>query len=486
MRAGRSGCQAAGRTSSLRFRFQLPTALFRGICYKEHAFTEIVMKLWQDTYPLIISCARGLVPQTTQELMRLGYSILDSTENTVVVRGGMRDMMTLNLQLRTAHRVLVPLLRKHCGNLRYLYNDVYSIDWENLLEADGYFTVNSAVHNDTVRDTRMPSLVAKDAIADRMRDKCGGRPDSGRETYGAAIFLYWMDNEVIVYIDTTGEPLSKRGYRKLPGAAPMQETLAAGCILASGWDANSSFVAPMCGSGTPAIEAALLALNRAPGSFKSHFAFMAVKGYRLTIPGEHAGTSVRRRFGASPEQIWKDMVATAHSQERQDGMPPILATDIDPDAVETARMNAIAAGVFEYITFGVCDFAATKLPPPPGVIFMNPPYGERLTQGQTVNPEEDGTEDADVPDAVGAEKSTGEELEPLYGRIGDFLKQKGMGYTGCILTGNMDLSRKIGLRSASRVPFFNGPIECRMMIYDLYEGQKDAAAAADGGADDGV
>ena len=406
------------------------------------------MNIWKDTYPLIISCARGLVPQTTKELLCLGYQIVDSTENTVVVRGGMRDMMTLNLQLRTAHRVLVPLLRKPCGNLRFFYNDIASIDWENLLEADGYFTVNSVVRNDTVRDTRLPSLTAKDAIVDRMRDRCGGRPDSGRETYGAAVFVFWQDNELIVYLDTTGEPLSKRGYRKLPGAAPMQETLAAGCVLASEWDANTPFISPMCGSGTPAIEAALLALNRAPGSFKSHFAFMAIKGYRLTIPGERAGASVRQRFGASPEQIWKDMVATARAQERQGNMPPIIATDISPEAVETAQLNAIAAGVSEYITFGTCDFAATKLPPPPGVIFMNPEYGERL----------------------GADK----DLEPLYSRIGDFFKQKCVGYKGCILTGNMEMSRKIGLRSSRRVPFFNGPIECRMVVFDLYEGsQKD-------------
>ena len=404
------------------------------------------MNIWKDTYPLIISCARGLVPHTSKELIRLGYDIVDATENTVVVRGSVRDMMTLNLQLRTAHRVLVPLLRTECGNLRELYNDVASIDWENLLEPDGYFTVNSVVRNDTVRDTRMPSLTTKDAIADRMRDHCGGRPDSGRETHGAAVFVYWQENELIVYLDTTGEPLSKRGYRKLPGAAPMQETLAAGCILASDWDANSPFVVPMCGSGTPAIEAALLAMNRAPGSFKSHFGFMALKGYRQTIPGECAGTSVRRRFGASPEQIWKDKVATARAQERRQGLPPIIATAISAEAIETSQLNAIAAGVSEHITFNECDFAATKLPPPPGVIFMNPEYGERLGEGQ--------------------------DLEPLYSRIGDFLKQKCTGYTGCILTGNMEMSRKIGLRSVRRVPFYNGPIECRLVVFDLYEGSQ--------------
>ncbi len=402
------------------------------------------MNFWKDTYPLIISCARGLVPVTTTELTQMGYSIIDTTDTYAVIRGTMRDMMRLNLHLRTAHRVLAPLLRGNCRHLRELYDLVYSIEWENLLEADGYFTVNSIVRNDTIQDTRMPSLKTKDAIADRMRSICGGRPDSGRETHGAAIFVYWQDTELTIYLDTTGEPLSKRGYRKLPGMAPMQETLAAGCVLASGWDGKTPFVSPMCGSGTPAIEAALIAMNRAPGSFKSHFAFMAVKGYRITIPGERAGTSVRQRFGASPEQIWKDMVATAHANENTTGLPPIIATDIDHEAVETAHDNAIAAGVAQHITFNTCDFASTRLPPAPGTIFLNPEYGERL--------------------------GSGTDLEPLYSRIGDFFKQKCTGYTGCVLTGNMEMSRRIGLRSIKRIPFFNGPIECRMVVFDLYEG----------------
>jgi putative N6-adenine-specific DNA methylase len=404
------------------------------------------MNFWKDTYPLIISCARGLVPQTSAELTQMGYDIVDTTESYVVVKGNMRDMMRLNLQLRTAHRILAPLIRTSCRHLRELYDVVYSVEWEGFLEPDGYFTVNSIVRNDTIQDTRMPSLKTKDAIADRMRDSCGGRPDSGRETHGAAVFVYWQDTELTVYIDTTGEPLSKRGYRKLPGMAPMQETLAAGCVLASGWDAKTPFISPMCGSGTPAIEAALIAMKRAPGSFKSHFAFMALKGYRMTIPGEHAGTSVRQRFGASPEQIWKDMVATAHANENTSGLPLILATDINPEAVETAHTNAIAAGVAQHITFGTCDFAATRLPPAPGTIFLNPEYGERL----------------------GSET----DLEPLYGRIGDFFKQKCTGYTGCVLTGNMEMSRRIGLRSIKRIPFFNGPIECRMVVFDLYEGSE--------------
>jgi len=402
------------------------------------------MDFWKDTHPIVISCAKGLVPQTSNHLERMGYKIANRGDTTVTVNGGMRDIMRLNLQLRTAHRVLVPLMRSQCHNLDYLYHDMYQVPWDQFIEPEGYFTVNSIVYNDTVRDTRMPGLKAKDAIADKMRSVFGMRPDSGREFIGASIFIYWEGDNLEVYLDTTGEALSRRGYRKLPWKAPMQETLAASCVLESGWDGNTPFVAPMCGSGTPAIEAALIAINRAAGSFKSHFGFMSLNGYRQIIPGEKAGVSVRKRFGVSPEQIWKSMVAEAKEQEKTENLPPIIATDISEEAVEIARMNAIAAGVSQYITFSQCDFAATKVPEQKGVVFMNPEYGERM----------------------GEESKLGE----LYGRIGDFLKQRCVGYTGCVFTGSMELSRMVGLRSSRRVPFYNGPIECRLLVYDLFEG----------------
>ncbi|MDA3923685.1 MAG: class I SAM-dependent RNA methyltransferase [Kiritimatiellae bacterium] len=402
------------------------------------------MDFWKDTHPIVISCAKGLAPQTAKHLERMGYTITNRGDTTVTVNGGLRDIMQLNLRLRTAHRVLVPLMRTRCCNLDYLYNDIYEVPWDQFLEPEGYFTVNSIVYNDSVRDTRMPGLKAKDAIADRMRSAFGLRPDSGREFIGASIFIYWEDDNLEVYLDTTGEALSRRGYRKLPWKAPMQETLAAACVLESGWDGNSPFIAPMCGSGTPAIEAALIAINRAAGSFKSHFGFMSLNGYRQIIPGEKAGVSVRKRFGASPEQIWKSMVAEAKAQEKTEGLPPIIASDLSDEAVEIARMNAIAAGVSQYITFVQCDFAATKVPEQKGVVFMNPEYGERLGDG--------------------------DELPALYARIGDFLKQRCVGYTGCVFTGSMELSRMVGLRSSRRVPFYNGPIDCRLLVYDLFEG----------------
>ena len=409
------------------------------------------MKLWTDrNFPIIISCAKQLSRWTEREVREMGYEPIEVTENTVVVRGAMRDVMRLNLWLRTAHRVLVPLLRTTCRNIRDLYAAVSSIDWENLLEADGYFSVSSIAHNLTIRDTRIPSLYTKDAIVDRMREKCQRRPDSGGENRGAAVFVYWERDEAIIYLDTSGEPLSKRGYRRIPGSAPMQETLAAACIMATGWDRKTPFLSPMCGSGTPAIEAVMMAMNRAPGALKGHFAFQSVKGYTRIIPGESAPTvAPRQRTGASPEQIWKEMVLEAKEKENAENLPRIVATDISPEAVENAHTNAIAAGVAPYIEFKACDFADTPIPPPSsllphssslGTIFFNPEYGIRLGDPK--------------------------ELAPIYERIGTFLNEKCGGWTGALITGNPDLARLVNLYYKTRIPFFNGPIDCRLFLYE--------------------
>ena len=408
------------------------------------------MKLWTDKdYPIIISCAKQLSRWTEVEVKEMGYRPIEVTENTVVVRGAMRDVMRLNLFLRTAHRVLVPLLRTTCRNIRDLYRSVRSIDWENLLEPDGYFSVSSIVHNLTIRDTRIPSLYTKDAIVDRMREKCQRRPDSGGENRGAAVFVYWEKDEAIIYLDTSGEPLSKRGYRRIPGSAPMQETLAAACIMAMGWDRKTPFLSPMCGSGTPAIEAAMMAMNRAPGSLKGHFAFQSVKGYGHIIPGETAPTvAPRQRTGASPEQIWKEMVLEAKSRETTGELPCIIATDISPEAVENAHLNAIAAGVAPYIEFKACDFADTPIPDSApsskhgtlGTIFFNPEYGIRLGDPK--------------------------ELALVYERIGTFMNEKCRGWTGALITGNPDLARLVNLYYKTRIPFFNGPIDCRLFLYE--------------------
>ena len=416
------------------------------------------MNIWKDKdFPIIISCAKTLAPWTEKEVRSFGYEPIDKSENYVVVRGALRDVLKLNLWLRTAHRVLVPLFRGQCRHVRELYDKAVTIDWENLIDVDGYFTVSSVVHNNSVRDTRLPSLVLKDAVVDRIRSKLGRRPDSGGDyDRGASVFLHWNDDTCIIYLDTSGAPLSKRGYRKIPGSAPMQETLAAACIDAMEWDGTSPFISPMCGSGTPAIEAAMKAMNRAPGSLRAHFGFMGIKGYNQIIPGEKAPLAApRQRFGVSPELIFKDMLLEAASKENKN-IPRILATDISPEAIQNAQINAHAAGVFNKITFTACDFGETDVQqfsrksgdgetPAENsarpAVFFNPEYGIRL--GDT------------------------EELKKLYDRIGQFLAEYCKGMTGGLITGNPDLAREVNVTYKHRVPFYNGPIDCRLFIYEL-------------------
>jgi putative N6-adenine-specific DNA methylase len=212
----------------------------------------------------------------------------------------------------------------------------------------------------------------------------------------------------------------------IPLKAPMQETLAASVDLATGWVGSGNFINPMCGSGTLAIEAALIALGRAPGLLRSNYGFMYLKDFN--------------------ESMWKTLrrKIRAEAKDRLDGR--IIATDISQQAVEAAKKNAMTAGVDRFIEFGVCDFSETPVPSGGGVVMLNPEYGERL-----------GEEDR---------------LKETYKIIGDFFKKKCQGYKGYVFTGNLDLAKKVGLRTNRRIPFFNGPIECRLLEYELYEGSK--------------
>ena len=240
-----------------------------------------VSDLWRAPNSLVVVCAAGLVPQATDEVRGLGYPVEDCSEAFILTRGTMTDAMRLNLWLRSAQRVLWPLRTLRAETLQQLYEAVFEIPWEDLLDADGRFSVSANVWDvPSVRDSRIPALKAKDAIADRFRRARGSRPDSDNTFEGAAVYLYWRGDDLRVCLDTTGEPLSRRGYRLQPGPAPMQEALAAGCVLASKWDPPRRRRADG-GSGTPAIEAAL---NRAPPRPG------AARGFRL-----HGAQRVRRQ-----------------------------------------------------------------------------------------------------------------------------------------------------------------------------------------------
>lgn len=379
---------------------------------------------------ILVTCPRGMTPWLKAEMEELGMDLPRELDAGVQTRGTLEDCMRLNLHLRTGHRVLWELKRFKAENPNQLYSAVRSIVWERYLDPDGYFSVSSSVRNDTIRDTRFPNLKVKDGIADRFMRKFKRRPDSGPDRHKSGVFLYWRGEWAVLYLDTTGEPLPKRGYRKRPHSAPMQESLAAACILASRWPEKSAkgenFIAPMCGSGTLAIEAALMGLNRAPGLQRSNFAFMHSPGF--------------------DRERWDELRAEAKAQAQKSLPGRIIATDNDPKAVEAAKANAETAGVAHLIDFDVCDFSETEVPEGSGVVMLNPEYGMRL-----------GDEEA---------------LVPMYKGIGDFFKQSCGGYFGYIFTGNLGLAKRVGLRTKRRIIFYNAKIECRLLEYELYAGSK--------------
>jgi putative N6-adenine-specific DNA methylase len=297
-----------------------------------------------------------------------------------------------------------------------------------MISPDEYLSVVSNVEHVSIRDSRFANMKCKDAIVDRIMLRKGRRPDSGPERKGAVVNIYWKNEKCIVYIDTSGESLSKRGYRMIPMSAPMQETLAAGIILTTHkFTAESNFINPMCGSGTIAIEAALIQANIAPGLIRNNFGFL------------HSLLCNKNQ--------WAELRAQARAEVRKQTNKKIFASDIDPNAVNAARKNAQAAGIEDLIEFGIIDISDSPVPTGKGIVMINPEYGIRL----------------------GDEKT----LEDTYRKIGNFLKHKCTGYAGYVFTGNTKLSGKVGLKSKRRIPFNSGTLECRLYEYELYEGKRE-------------
>lgn len=377
--------------------------------------------------PVLVTCPKACSSYLKEELEELGYSVSREAPAGVFTEGTLEDCMRLNLLLRTGLRVLWQVSAFEAKDGDRLYRHASKLPWEQWIPADGYVSIGSSVRNDTIRNTKFAGLRLKDAMVDRIRDRKGRRPDTGNDSDKAMIFLYWREEEVCLYLDTSGVPVSNRGYRVSPGKAPMRENLAASVIRATRWDRKSPFINPMCGSGTLAIEAAMLAAGMPAGVLRNNFAFMHLVGYRPEV-----FEAIRNEIVASMEPRPLDF--------------PIIATDWDMDAIEAAQRNAEFAKVDSLIDFNICAFEDTDVPDSPGAIVFNPEYGERL-----------GDE---------------ERLLETYQGIGDFFKQSCPGYWGYVFTGNRNLGKRVGLKPKRRIEFYNGPIECRLFEYELYSGTR--------------
>jgi len=426
------------------------------------------MSIWKQKNKILVTCPKGVATYLKAEMETLGFPVLNEIDTAIQTEGTLEDTMFLNLQLRTAQRVLYQLQTFKVASPGALYERVNSIQWETILHESGkraYVCITSIVDNPLIKDSRFVNVKVKDAIVDRIRDKCEARPDSGPDKDKAVVHVYWKNDQAIVYIDTSGDRLSLRGYRKIPLQAPMQETLAAAVILATGWRGKGAFINPMCGSGTLAIEAALIGLYRAPGLSRNNYGFMYIKGF--------------------PHEIWDEMRKKARNVARKILPARIIATDIDEAAVQAARHNAQTAGVDHLIEFEICPYENTQIPEGNGIIVLNPPYGERMDAVMIKRKFPEAKKETRKGSSVIVRKAADREiknggfktntlnrLEAAYEGIGDFFKNTGGGYRGYIFTGNLDMVKKVGLRTRRRLTFYNGEIECRLLEYELYSGSK--------------
>ena len=386
--------------------------------YSLSCFVLLCMLDFNTKGKVFITCKDRSVSYLEQEIRELGFFPVEISRTGIEILASLEECMDLNLHLRTASHVLYEIKSFYLRNADDIYRRFKAIPWEEYLDVDGYFSVNSVAENESITTPLIVNVKVKDAIVDRFRELKGRRPDSGSDFSGLVIQVYWKETQAIVYLNTSGETLAKHGYRKIPGKAPMMEALAAATIYASEWNTRVPFINPMCGSGTLAIEAALMASKRYPGLYRDHYSLQHILGYD------------EETFQAKKRKLENK----------------IIASDISLQAITFARENAAFAGVEDLIDFQTGDFAETEIPEKPrGVIMFNPEYGERL---------------GDLT-----------ELEETYKRMGDFMKQNCAGYRGYIFTGNLDLAKKVGLKASRRIEFWNGTIDCRLLKYDMYAGK---------------
>jgi putative N6-adenine-specific DNA methylase len=374
----------------------------------------------------------GLEQLCAQELGALGLSVLDVSPASVTFASEREGMYRANLWLRTALRVLLPVAQFDAGGPEELYRQALSVPWEQWIEPTRTFAVDASVHSRFVSHSQYAALRVKDAVVDRLRDRFGRRPSVDVARPDVQLRVTVRERRVDLALDSSGEPLSRRGYRLRGGVAPLNEAVAAAMVLFSGWDKKSHLVDPLCGSGTLLVEAALVAGNVAPGSLGRSFGFM-------TWP----------QFDRA---LWDRLLSEARCAVCRPRSGLILGGDRSADAVTAARENAERAGVSSYVEVRHTSFLELAVPPPPGVVLTNPPYGVRLDASR---------------------------LAGLYRDLGDRLKRAYGGYEAWVLSGNLSALKSLGLRSARRITLLNGNIECRLVHYpivSLAEGSQRRAA----------
>ena len=369
-------------------------------------------------------CPRGLEKPLADELAAIDAADLAPAEGGVGFAGPLELACRANLESRIASRILWRVGGGACRNERDLYALVRSIDWARHFAPERTLRVDVAATRSPLESLEFATLRVKDAICDRFRDERGVRPSVDKRAPDVRVHAHLTEREATIYLDTSGEPLFKRGYRRDADEAPLRENLAAGLLALAQWTPSQPLLDPMCGSGTIAAEAALIAARRAPGLSRT-FAFQKLAWYDGPA-WQRQKQRARDRMGEAP------------------ATPAIFASDIAPAAAARTSATLRAAKIDGFVRVDVADLLTRPAPATSGLLLANPPYGVRLA------------------DAA--------QLAALYPRLGDALKQRFAGWTAGLFTGDLRLAKLIGLKAERRIPLWNGAIECRLFVFRLVAG----------------
>jgi len=375
-------------------------------------------------FRMVAKTMAGLEPVLFKELQRIGARDIEEHTRAISFVGDKGTMYKANFLLRTALRILVPVTDFTAQNEQEYYDGIMAIDWSQWISETNTIAIDCTLSTELFHHTFFMAQKAKDAIADQFRTKTGVRPSVDKEQPDLRINIHIVQDKVNVSLDSSGTSLHKRGYRNDTGRAPLNEVLAAGMIQLTGWEGRTRLIDPMTGSGTIAIEAALLAANIPSGYFRDYFAFLKWRDF--------------------DSELWEKITEGAIGRINSDPHE-IIALEISLNTLKKARENIHLAKVDDLIkTFNV-DFHEWDPPAGHGTLIMNPPYGERMDK---------------------------DDITSFYKAIGDTLKKKYAGYNCWIMSSNPEGFKSIGLKPTRRIHLFNGPLECRFMKFEMYGGSK--------------
>ena len=373
-------------------------------------------------FELIAKTFMGMEPILAQELTELGANDVQIGRRMVSFKGDKELMYRANFQLHTAIRILKPIIHFKARSADDVYNEVMKVDWSEFIDNNKTFAVDSVIFSEEFRHSKFVAYKVKDAIVDQFRERTGSRPNISVTNPDIRLHIHIADEDGTLSLDSSGESLHRRGYRQESVEAPLNEVLAAGMILMTGWKGECDFIDPMCGSGTLPIEAALIARNISPGVFRKSYAFEKWPDFDADL------------F----EEIYND-----DSRERE-FEHHIYGYDIDMKSVNTARLNVRAAGLTADITIEQADIKDFTQPAEKSIMVTNPPYGERIS----------------TPDLLGT-----------YATIGERLKRAFVGNEAWILSYREECFDQIGLRPSIKIPVYNGSLECEFRKYTIFEGK---------------